>query len=62
MESPKSYTNHQYINQIGYTYSSSLFSVGINMVQYIFNKGYAGEIEREKICCTNKFYSIKEKI
>ena len=62
MEHEKSYTNHQLINKIGnYTCSSSLFSVGFNVVQYIFIKGFTGEIERDKICCNNKSYSIDEK-
>ena len=38
-----------------------MFSVGFNVVQYIFIKGYTGEIERDKICCNNKSYSIDEK-
>ena len=45
----KSYTNHHYINKIGYTFSSSLFSVRFNMVQYIFNYGYAEEIRRDDL-------------
>ena len=31
------------------------------MIQYIFNSGYGGEIGRDKICCTNKSYSIEKK-
>ena len=61
MNHEKSYTNHQYINEIGYTCSRSLLSVSFNMVQYIFNKGYAGEIKRDTISCNTNSILLKKK-
>ena len=60
MDHKKSFTNHQYINKISCTCSSSLFSVSFIMVQYFFNEGYPEEIERDKIRCNNTSYSIED--